>query len=191
MGYNIAFSGLSATAEAIDVTSNNIANAQTVGYKAGEFMFADEFFRAQDPQSMDRSGMGTARQGIRRDTNYGTVTDTQNPLDVALTGQGMFVLAKNTSGTVPTQTPDTFQFTRNGQFGVDANNRIVNENGMYIVGYPANVDGKSINKSQFSILTLDQTPMPAKQTSASTIAMNLDNRGNPIQASFDPTQVNS
>jgi flagellar hook-basal body protein len=123
--------------------------------------------------------------------NYGTVTDTQNPLDVALTGPGMFVLAKNASGTVPTQTPDTFQFTRNGQFGVDANNRIVNENGMFIVGYPANVDGKSINKSQFSILTLDQTPMAAKQTSASTIAMNLDNRGNPIQATFDPTQVNS
>ena len=191
MGYNIAFSGLSATAEAIDVTSNNIANAQTVGYKAGEFMFADEFFRAQDPQSMDRSGMGTARQGIRRDMNYGTVTDTQNPLDVALTGAGMFVLAKNTSGTVPTQTPDTFQFTRNGQFGVDANNRIVNENGMFVVGYPANTDGKSINKAQFSILTLDQSPMPAKQTTASTIAMNLDNRGNPIQATFDPTQVNS
>ena len=191
MGYNIAFSGLSATAEAIDVTSNNIANAQTVGYKAGEFMFADEFFRAQDPQSMDRSGMGTARQGIRRDMNYGTVTDTQNPLDVALTGTGMFVLAKNSSGTVPTQTPDTFQFTRNGQFGVDAGNRIVNENGMFVVGYPANTDGKSINKAQFSILTLDQSPMPAKQTSASTIAMNLDNRGTPIQANFDPTQVNS
>jgi len=94
MGYNIAFSGLTSTAEAIDVTSNNIANAQTVGYKAGEFMFADEFFRAQDPQSRDRSGMGAARQGIRREMNYGTVTDTQNPLDVALTGQGMFVLAK-------------------------------------------------------------------------------------------------
>ena len=191
MGYNIAFSGLAATAEAIDVTSNNIANAQTVGYKAGQFLFADEFFRAQDPQSMDRSGMGTARQGIRRDMSYGTVTDTQNPLDVALTGPGMFVLAKNASGTVPTQTPDTFQFTRNGQFGVDAHNNIVNENGMYIVGYPANTDGKSINNSQFSILSLDQTPMPAKQTSTSTIAMNLDNRGNPIQANFDPTQVNS
>jgi len=191
MGYNIAFSGLSATAEAIDVTSNNIANAQTVGYKAGEYLFSDEFFRAQDPQSRDRSGMGTYREMIRRNQSYGTVTDTQNPLDVAITGQGMFVLAKNTSGTVPTQTPDTFQYSRNGQFGIDANNRIVNENGMFVVGYPASTDGKSINQSSFSVLTLDQSPMPAKQTATSTIAMNLDNRGNPIQATFDPTQVNS
>ena len=43
MGYNIGVSGLAATQEAIDVTSNNIANAQTVGYKAGEFVFADQF----------------------------------------------------------------------------------------------------------------------------------------------------
>ena len=81
MGYNIAFSGLTAAAEAIDVTSNNIANSQTVGYKAGQYVFADQFFRAQDPQSKDRSGMGTQRQVIRRDQNYGTVTGTQNPLD--------------------------------------------------------------------------------------------------------------
>ena len=66
MGYNIAFSALTATAEAIDVTSNNIANAQTVGYKAGEYVFADQFFRAQDPQSRDRAGMGTYREAIRR-----------------------------------------------------------------------------------------------------------------------------
>ena len=186
MGYNIAFSGLTAAAEAIDVTSNNIANSQTVGYKAGQYVFADQFFRAQDPQSKDRSGMGTQRQVIRRDQNYGTVTGTQNPLDLALTGPGMFVLAKQASNNVPTETPSVFQYTRNGQFGVDSQNRIVNESGMFVVGYPATPDGTKTSQASFSVLSLDPTPKSANPSTKSTIALNINNGGNPIQAPFDP-----
>ncbi len=155
MGYNIGVSGLAATQEAIDVTSNNIANAQTVGYKAGEFVFADQFFRAQDPQSKDRAGMGASRLVVRRNQNFGTLTSTQNALDLAISGIGMFVLAKGVSGTTPTQTPSAFQYTRNGQFAVDSQSRIVNENGMFLVGYPADVNG-NISDATFSVLTLDQ-----------------------------------
>ena len=186
MGYNIAFSGLTAAAEAIDVTSNNIANSQTVGYKAGQYVFADQFFRAQDPQSKDRSGMGTQRQVIRRDQNYGTVTGTQNPLDLALTGPGMFVLAKQASNNVPTETPSVFQYSRNGQFGVDSQNRIVNESGMFVVGYPATPDGTQTSQASFSVLSLDPTPKSANPSTKSTIALNINNGGNPIQAPFDP-----
>ena len=186
MGYNIAFSGLTAAAEAIDVTSNNIANSQTVGYKAGQYVFADQFFRAQDPQSKDRSGMGTQRQVIRRDQNYGTVTGTQNPLDLALTGPGMFVLAKQASNNVPTETPSVFQYSRNGQFGVDSQNRIVNESGMFVVGYPATPDGTKTSQASFSVLSLDPTPKSANPSTKSTIALNINNGGNPIQAPFDP-----
>ena len=188
MAFNIALSGLNATAEAIDVTSNNIANSQTVGYKAGQYVFADQFFRAQDPQSKDRSGMGTYRMAIRRDQNYGTITGTQNPLDLALTGPGMFVLAKTATGNVPNETPNVFQYTRNGQFAVDSQNRIVNENGMLLVGYPADTQG-NISQGGFSVLTMDQSPLPAKASSASTINVNLNNTGNPISTAFDPNQT--
>ena len=85
MGYGIGLSGLMSAAEAIDVTSNNIANSQTIGYKSGEYVFADQFFRAQDPQSVDRAGMGAYRMAIRRNANYGTVVGSQNPLDMAIT----------------------------------------------------------------------------------------------------------
>ncbi len=186
MGYNIALSGLTAAAEAIDVTSNNIANSQTVGYKAGQYVFADQFFRAQDPQSKDRSGMGTQRQVIRRDQNYGTVTGTQNPLDLALTGPGMFVLAKQASNNVPTETPSVFQYSRNGQFGVDSQNRIVNESGMFVVGYPATPDGTQTTQASFSVLSLDPAPKAANPSTQSTIALNINNGGNTIQAPFDP-----
>jgi flagellar hook protein FlgE len=188
MGYNIGVSGLAATQEAIDVTSNNIANAQTVGYKAGEFVFADQFFRAQDPQSKDRAGMGASRLVVRRNQNFGTLTSTQNALDLAISGIGMFVLAKGVSGTTPTQTPSAFQYTRNGQFAVDSQSRIVNENGMFLVGYPADVNG-NISDATFSVLTLDQKPLDAKTSTESTIALNLDSRGEPIDAAFDPTKA--
>ena len=45
--YGIGLSALNAFSEAIDVTSNNIANGQTVGYKSAEYVFADQFFKAQ------------------------------------------------------------------------------------------------------------------------------------------------
>ena len=78
MAYGISLSGLSSAQEAIDVTSNNIANSQTIGYKSGEYVFADQFFRATDPQNKDRAGMGAYRQGIRRNDNYGTIVNSNN-----------------------------------------------------------------------------------------------------------------
>jgi len=73
--YGIGLSALNAFSEAIDVTSNNIANGQTVGYKQADFVFADQFFKAQNPQSRDRAGMGTSRMIIRRANTYGTILE--------------------------------------------------------------------------------------------------------------------
>ena len=156
MAYGISLSGLSSAQEAIDVTSNNIANAQTIGYKSGEYVFADQFFRAQDPQNKDRAGMGAYRQGIRRNDNYGTIVNSANSLDMAITGKGMFILAKTIDGTVPSETPTKFQYTRNGQFGVDNAGRVVNQSGMYLVGYAADSSG-TVNYAAKSVLTLDPT----------------------------------
>ena len=182
MGYGIGLSGLMSAAEAIDVTSNNISNAQTVGYKSGEYVFSDQFFRAQDPQSVERAGMGTYRMNIRRTGAYGTVVSSQNPLDMAITGPGMFMLAKQVDGTVPTENPTSYQFTRNGQFATDSQNRIVNENGMFLVGYPADASGKIISSSK-SVLILDRSPLAQQATKNSTINLNLDNRADPVAAS--------
>ncbi len=179
MAYGIGLSGLMSAAEAIDVTSNNIANAQTIGYKSGEYVFADQFFRAQDPQSVDRAGMGAYRMGIRRNANYGTVVGSQNPLDMAITGPGMFMLAKTVDGSVPTENPTKFQYTRNGQFGVDNKNRIVSQNGLYLVGYPADSAGQILSTSK-SVLVLDPTPLGQQATKNSTIELNVDNRVNSL-----------
>jgi len=186
MGYGIGLSGLDSTAQAIDVVSNNIANAQTVGFKAGQFVFADMYFKANDSQAKDRVGMGSQQQAIRRDQSYGTLTTTQSPLDLAITGAGMFMLAKNTQGNVPVESPSKFEYTRNGQFGTDSENRMVNQTGLFVVGYPADATGNIIAGAK-STLTLDQTPLPSQPTSASSIALNLDNRNLKLDIAFDPT----
>jgi flagellar hook protein FlgE len=186
MGYGIGLSGLDSTAQAIDVVSNNIANAQTVGFKAGQFVFADMYFKANDSQAKDRVGMGSQQQAIRRDQSYGTLTTTQSPLDLAITGAGMFMLAKNTQGSVPVESPSKFEYTRNGQFGTDSQNRMVNQTGLLVVGYPADAVGNIIAGAK-STLTLDQTPLPSQPTSASSIALNLDNRNIKMDVAFDPT----
>jgi len=191
MGYGIGLSGLKSASEAIDVTSNNISNAQTIGYKSGEYVFSDQFFRAQDPQSVDRAGMGAYRMAIRRTGSYGTVVGSQNPLDMAITGPGMFQLAKSVDGTVPTENPTKFQYTRNGQFAVDNKNRIVNQNGMFLVGYPADASGKIISSAK-SVMVLDQTPLAQQATKNSTIDLNLDNRREPLTGNpFNVTEPTS
>ncbi|MFZ9103184.1 MAG: flagellar basal body protein, partial [Burkholderiaceae bacterium] len=63
--YSIGLSGLNANSGAIDTISNNIANASTVGYKAGEYIFQDQFYKAINPLDPARAGQGTAKQNIR------------------------------------------------------------------------------------------------------------------------------
>jgi flagellar hook protein FlgE len=177
--YGIGLSALNAFSEAIDVTSNNIANGQTVGYKQAEYVFADQFFKAQNPQSRDRAGMGTSRMIIRRANTYGTISGTQNPLDLAIAGPGMFMLAKQVDGSIPTENPQKFQYTRNGQFAVDASNRIVNENGMFLVGYGADSNGNIISSTK-SVLKMDDTPLSQVPTRESTLELNVDNRADSL-----------
>ncbi|QWE31187.1 flagellar hook-basal body complex protein [Polynucleobacter sp. Adler-ghost] len=186
MGYGIGLAGLDSTAQAIDVVSNDIANAQTVGFKSAQFVFADMYFKANDAQAKDRVGMGSQQQAIRRDQSYGTLQTTQNPLDLAITGPGMFMLAKNVIGTVPTESPSKFEYTRNGQFGTDSQNRIVNQSGLLLVGYPADTAGNIISGAK-STMVLDPEPLPSQPTINSKLELNLDTRNPPMDIRFDPT----
>jgi flagellar hook-basal body protein len=176
--YGIGVSGLRANNTAIDVISTNIANAATVGYKAGEFLFQDQFFKALNPMDPARAGQGTLQQNIRRLFNMGSVQDSANTLDMAITGaSGMFQVASSTN-------PKEIFYTRNGQFAVSSEqspagqNYVVNENGMYLTGYGSTNgitidDGDSLNK-----LTMPPTELPPVTTTTSEVAVTLDARTN-------------
>jgi flagellar hook protein FlgE len=126
---------------------------------------------------------------IRRANTYGTISGTQNPLDLAIAGPGMFIMAKQIdSGGMPTENPQKFQYSRNGQFAVDNQNRIVNENGLYLVGYAADNDGNVITNTK-STLKLDAEPLSQVPTQESTININIDNRKPSLAGrAFDPLE---
>jgi flagellar hook protein FlgE len=200
--YTIALAGLQNTSLAIDTTSNNIANANTVGYKAGEYVFADQFVKAINPADQARVGMGTQSLGVRRPMLQGTITNSANPLDLAISGKGMFRLLQGSGdGNVD---PSAVYYTRNGQFAVDKQGYIVNENGMYLTGYQPARDGNSVtddymdggvdkngNKKRGRLLMPDSN-LPGNETSTSRISAMLDSTSTAFTStanvSFDPTQ---
>ena len=200
--YTIALAGLQNTSLAIDTTSNNIANANTVGYKAGEYVFADQFVKAINPADQARVGMGTQSLGVRRPMLQGTITNSANPLDLAISGKGMFRLLQGSGdGNVD---PSAVYYTRNGQFAVDKQGYIVNENGMYLTGYQPARDGNSVtddymdggvdkngHKKRGRLLMPDSN-LPGNETSRSQISAMLDSTSTAFTStanvSFDPTQ---
>jgi flagellar hook protein FlgE len=106
--YSIGLSGLQTSSSAMDVVSNNIANASTVGYRAGEFIFEDQFFKALNPLDAARAGMGSAKQNIRKLWNMGAIQSSANTLDMAITGSmGLFRLTSNADDPSQTTTHET------------------------------------------------------------------------------------
>jgi len=190
--YTIGLAGLQNTSLAIDNTSNNIANAQTVGYKAGEYIFADQYFKAIDPSDVNRVGQGSQRLAVRRPLTYGTIQNSQNPLDMAIGGDGWFRVLSNP------EDPSSLHYTRNGQFAVDKNGWIVNQNGMYLTGYQPSSDGASVTDDVRGLGTINgKLRMPPDyangvQSTISKISAILDSRENSFViaggVAFDPNQ---
>ncbi len=190
--YTIGLAGLQNTSLAIDNTSNNIANAQTVGYKAGEYIFADQYFKAIDPSDVNRVGQGSQRLAVRRPLTYGTIQNSQNPLDMAIGGDGWFRVLSNP------EDPSSLHYTRNGQFAIDKNGWIVNQNGMYLTGYQPTSDGTGVSDDTRGLGTINgKLRMPPDYangvgTSLSKISAILDKRENAFvtagNVAFDPTQ---
>jgi flagellar hook protein FlgE len=193
--YTIGLAGLQNTSLAIDTTSNNIANANTVGYKAGDYVFADQYFKATSPSDSNRVGLGSQRLAVRRPLTYGTINNSANPLDMAIGGDGWFRVLTNPDD------PTSLNYTRNGQFAVDKNGWIVNENGMYLTGYQPSADGtRVLDDIRGPGSTNGKLKMPADfangvQTTVSTISATLDSRENAFVkgigntgVAFDPNQ---
>jgi flagellar basal-body rod protein FlgF len=118
---NIALSRLTAQSRAMEVTANNIANMSTPGYRAERMVFAD-FLSAQtgaDSPKGEHSLAYTQDRATYRDRAEGTVTQTGNPLDLALSGDGYFTV----------QTQAGTRLTRAGRFTLQANGGITDEAG--------------------------------------------------------------
>jgi len=131
-----ALTGLNAAETTIDVVGNNVANSNTVGFKASEAVFATQFLQTQSLGSSptaDRGGtnprqvgLGTRVAEITPDFTQGTIEVSSNPLDLAVQGDGFFIVEGGGG--------DRF-YTRNGQFKTNANNEITTITGQRVLGF--------------------------------------------------------
>ena len=189
-----ALSGLKNVSLAIDTVSNNIANANTVGYKTGEYVFATQFLNGSNSSDQPATGQGSQSLGVRRPMTQGAITNSANPLDLAISGKGMFRLLQG-SGSAESVDPSAVYYSRNGQFGVDKNGYIVNENGMFLTGYQPSLDGSEITDDLIKnngLLRMPDSNLPGNATSSSTLSAMLDSTGTAFTSTtnvaFDPTQ---
>lgn len=159
MGFSQGVSGLNAASDDLDVIGNNIANSETTGFKAGTASFADLFAGSQ-------VGMGVQVAGVSEDFSDGTPTSTDNPLNVAISNSGFF-RTTDTSGAV--------YYTRDGDFQLNDNRNLVTSTGQFVTGYPASGTPPTIQQGATPVdLSIPLTGMPAKTTTTSTMALDLD-----------------
>jgi len=145
-----AESGLAASGLAMNVVGNNIANANTVGFKASTANFSDLFAAAQGELQF---GDGVDLAAIKRLDTQGAIETTSSTLDLAVVGQGFFIL-KDSAG-------DSF-YSRAGQFSLDANGNIVNPGGLFLQGASGN------------IMLDSHLTIPAAATTTVNLQLNLD-----------------
>lgn len=126
MSFNIALSGLRAASTELEVTGNNVANASTTGFKSSRAEFGDVYANAFVTGS-NQIGSGVVTQDISQQFSQGNVSFTENSLDMAINGNGFFVVKEDNVST----------FTRAGLFGLDKENYVVNNAGARLQGYAA------------------------------------------------------
>ncbi|MCE5312803.1 MAG: flagellar hook protein FlgE [Nitrospiraceae bacterium] len=121
-------SGLSSNGNALSVIGDNIANSNTTGFKSSRAIFGDILSQALGGGSAFQIGRGVSLQSVEAQFTQGTLETTSNPLDLAIEGDGFF-LVNNSSGAT--------YYTRAGQFHLDSDGNVVNPEGMLLQGYLA------------------------------------------------------
>ncbi|WP_321796693.1 flagellar hook protein FlgE [Caballeronia sp. J97] len=176
MSYQQALSGLGAASSDLDVIGNNIANANTVGFKQGAAQFADMYANSMATAVSNQIGIGTQLAEVQQQFSQGTITTTNQALDVAINGNGFYQLSNNGS-TV---------YSRNGVFHLDNQGRIVNSAGLQLMGYAANANGV-VNSASTVPLTVPTSNVAPTATKNITAAFNLNSQDTAPTGTFDPT----
>lgn len=162
MPFNVALSGLRVSSTDLEVTGNNIANASTVGFKRSRAEFGDIYANGFISGGAANVGDGVTVQNIRQEFSQGNVSFTDSGLDLAITGNGFFVLSDNGEA----------KFSRAGQFGIDRTGYLVNNTGMRVQGFQADDEGTV--SGVLGDLVVETSDLSPRQTTDVETLLNLD-----------------
>jgi flagellar hook protein FlgE len=178
--FSIPLTGLNADSTALNTIANDLSNMNTTAFKAQTTNFADLFY-----QQVGSTGSGDLIQqgaGVRVATNetdfsQGSINSTENPTDVALNGNGFFVVSTEGGAS---------EYTRAGDFSLTSSGNLVTSNGLNVMGYPA-VNGVVNTNAPLTPITIPVGEVQEPQaTSTLSMTANLDSAAG--SAAF-PAQV--
>jgi len=163
----IPLSGLNADSQAMNTIANNLANMNTTGYKARAAQFAELFYQqigSSGSGNPIQVGAGTQIGAISTDFSDGSSNFTGLSTDVALQGNGFFVVSNGQEQ----------YLTRAGNFSVDAKGNLITSNGLRVMGYPA-VNGVVNTNAALAPINIPESQiLSPKATGSFSISANLD-----------------
>lgn len=160
-----AVSGLGANGTALSVIGDNIANVNTTAFKGSRANFGDILSQSLGGGGNLQIGRGSRVGSVQQLFAQGTVETTGNPLDMAIDGDGFFMVREQSGAQF---------FTRAGQFSVNRDGYVINPNGNFLLGFLADGAGNiTANIERINVATINSPPNATAQLS---IQANLDSR---------------
>jgi flagellar hook protein FlgE len=170
-------SGLIAEDGALGVIGNNLANTNTVGFKESRAVF--ETVLGGTAGEVGAVGGGVQMTTAQQVFAEGSMQNTGQPTDVAISGDGFFVVNGSVGGVTGNY------YTRAGQTSLNANGMLVNPDGMAFQGYMSN--GNGTFSTSLGNIHVDTASLPPQPTTTMTITANLDSNATPPALPWDPT----
>ena len=189
MSFYTSLSGLQAAQSEMSTISHNLANVSTNGFKKSRTEFADVIASSVNLSPTKMVGSGVLLQANRQEFGQGSLIQSSNSLDLAVSGDGFFAVK-------PDANSASVNFTRNGSFSVDAEHNVVDANGAHLQVYPVDGSGAVVATGLDSTISLKlpETSGTAMPTSVVKMSVNVSsNAAVPTTATFDrfdPTSYN-
>jgi len=177
MSFYTSLTGLNAATAMLGVTSNNISNVGTTGFKRSRADFGDIFATSPLQKASSTVGQGVSLKQVSQEFGQGNISFSSNALDLAVTGDGFF----------PLRSADGLQevFTRNGSFLLNEQFNVVNSSGQRLMAATVDSTG-SANVNERVVLTIPQkTSGEAKQTSVVSLGLNFPADAGVITETFN------
>ncbi|KWT85131.1 flagellar basal-body rod protein FlgF [Candidatus Magnetominusculus xianensis] len=173
-----AVSGMTSTGTALDVVSNNISNMNTSGYKANRANFGDVLSQYVGTYN-GQIGQGTQVISVSTFFTQGSLINTGNVYDMAVDGDGFFVVKDTSTGAT--------MYTRAGAFNVDKNGYLITSSGMRVQGYmgtDVNATSSNTNNGILTNIKIQSNISMAQRTTLVTTGVNLNSHASVVSAAF-------
>jgi flagellar hook protein FlgE len=166
-----AISGLGSQSAAFGNISDNVANSQTTGFKRIDTSFED--YLTTSTAQENESGAVVAQPDYINNVQ-GSITQTDNPLALAIAGQGFFAVSQATgvNNGVPSFQAQQY-YTRDGNLTMNSNGYLVNDAGQYLNGWSVDSNTNVVNQNTLAPIQVTQTGYNPVATSAVTLSANL------------------